>query len=80
LYARQIKASVRLGLKFLVLALSPGLDGLVAQELQALGDEFFGLIGFDDIACGVFNNLQESFKLGEKLRVALQAVKKVLGA
>jgi hypothetical protein len=54
------------------------LYSLLSQELKPLSNEFFSLIGFHDIPLGVFNDLQESFKLGLKSRVAMQAVKKVL--
>ena len=54
--ACQITARVRLGLKFLVLARGPGLDSLPAQELKPLSNKFFGLVGFDDITLGVFND------------------------
>jgi hypothetical protein len=63
-----------------VFARGPAFDGLLAQELKALSNKFFSFIGFHYISLGVFNHLQESFKLGLKVRVALQAVKKVLGA
>jgi hypothetical protein len=63
-----------------MLTIGPRLDGLLAQELKPLGNEFFSLVGFDGIALGVFNDLQDSFELGLKMRVALQAVKEDLGA
>jgi hypothetical protein len=64
----------------LALPIGPGLHGLLAQELKPLSKKLFSLVGFDCIALGVFNNLQESFKLGLKIRVLLQAAKRVLGA
>jgi hypothetical protein len=62
-----------------MLARGPGLDSLLAQELKPLSNKFFRLVGFNDITLGVFNDLQESFKLGLKVRVVLQAIKKILG-
>jgi hypothetical protein len=44
-------------LKYLVLAIGPALDRLLPEKLKALGDQFLGLVSFDDIALGIFNNL-----------------------
>jgi hypothetical protein len=63
-----------------VFARGPAIDSLLAQELKPLSNKFFSEVGLNDIPFGVFNDLQDGFKLGLKLRVVLQVVKKVLRA
>ena len=50
------------------------------QALKLLRDTFFNFVGFHDIAIRVVSDVENGFKLSLKLRVKLQAEKKVLRA
>src|SRR5215216_4453383 len=76
--AGQIRASIRVGLQFKVLSSGPGLDNPLTQALKLLRNTLFNFIGFHDITFRVISDVEDGLKLGLKLRVAMQAVKKVL--
>jgi hypothetical protein len=61
----------------LLLALGPGLNGLLAHKAEFLEDALFSLISFGGIAGSIFDNVEERLKLGLEFRVALQALKEI---
>ena len=63
----------------MVLVSGPGLHSLLAQALKLLCNVLFGLIGFARIIISVVNNVKHGGELDLKVRVALQAIKKVGG-
>jgi hypothetical protein len=55
----------------LLLALGPGLNGLLAHLAKFLEDALFSLVGFGGITSGVLDNTEKRLKLSLEFRVAL---------
>jgi hypothetical protein len=54
-----------------LLALGPGLNGLLAHAAEFLEDELFGFIGFEGVTISVVNDVKQGVKFGLQFRVAL---------